>query len=209
MKKIKHLIFDFDGTLVNSKTLFLTLFNELAQKKGYRLMDELALLELKNLSFFERAKYLKVPLIHLPFIIPIIYKRYKAHLPQLKLIDGIETVLATLYKAGFSMDIVSSNSEENIRLFLEAKGINYFSTISCSKNVMGKDILLRKLIKEQGYRHEEIIYLGDEARDLEASNKVGIQTIWVAWGYDTQTLIETLRPTYLAHQPSDLLAILL
>jgi len=208
MNRIKHLVFDFDGTLVDSKGLFVEVYNRVAIKYGYRLMEASNLKELKSMSYWERVKFLKVPVWRLPLFIPQLYKQYKSLLSSLEFFEGIEPVLEKLHAAGFTMDIVSSNTEENIREFMRMKNIPYFNQVLCSKKLLKKDVLLTRLIRENNYSQAEVLYLGDEARDLAACNKLGIDTLWVAWGYDVIELILPHHPTYMAQQPDDLVSIL-
>lgn len=208
MRQIKHLVFDFDGTLVDSKGLFIGVYNSVAVKYGYRLMEQSTLKELKVMSYWERVKYLNVPVWRLPMLIPQLYKQYRALLGSLEFFEGIAPVLRKLHDAGFTLDIVSSNTEENIREFLRMKSIPYFNQILCSKKLLKKDVLLARLIRENNYNQAEVLYLGDEARDLAACNKLGIDTLWVAWGYDVIELILPHHPTYIAQQPEDLVRML-
>jgi phosphoglycolate phosphatase-like HAD superfamily hydrolase len=51
-------------------------------------------------------------------------------------------------------------------------------------------------------------YIGDEERDIEASLRVGIHCIAVAWGFsDTQRLRE-MYPYGLAYKPADIIKII-
>ncbi|WP_184547802.1 HAD hydrolase-like protein [Mucilaginibacter sp. FT3.2] len=208
MKNIRHLIFDFDGTLVDSKSLFIDTYNSVASEYGYKQMEISTLHELKKMSYRERVNYLNVPWWHLPLFITKLYKKYTTFISSLAFFDGIENVLKQINDIGFTMDIVSSNTEENIRVFLAQKKVTCFNKILCSKKVLKKDVLLTKLIKENSYKLSEVLYIGDEARDLEACNKLNIDAIWVAWGYDSKDAVEQHHYAYMANKPEDLINIL-
>ncbi len=64
----KHIVFDFDGTLADSRSVFLRCYNELAAKHGFNIIDEGNIERLKKLSIVERLRHLKVPLLWLPFL---------------------------------------------------------------------------------------------------------------------------------------------
>ena len=51
---------------------------------------------------------------------------------------------------------------------------------------------------------DEIIYVGDEMRDIEASKKVGIPVIAVSWGLNKREALESFKPDQMAHSPKDL-----
>ncbi|MBD3107031.1 HAD hydrolase-like protein [Bacillus sp. AGMB 02131] len=56
------------------------------------------------------------------------------------------------------------------------------------------------------YSKDEVIYIGDEVRDIRACHKSGINVIWVSWGYDAEEHALVEKPTFTAHEPSELLA---
>ena len=66
---IKHILFDFEGTLVQSKEVFVTVFNELATRHCFRRLEREDLEKVRELPFRERCRYLQVPLYRLPLLV--------------------------------------------------------------------------------------------------------------------------------------------
>src|SRR5690606_33354298 len=106
---IKYVVFDFDGTLVDSKAVFVKLYNGLAQKSGYTLMTEQNIDLLHSMSIAERCEYLKVPLYKIPFIATKFLKQYKASVPLLQFCGGVEEMLARLISKQIFFAVLSSN----------------------------------------------------------------------------------------------------
>jgi len=79
---IKYVIFDFDGTLADSKEVFISVYNQIAAKKGYRQIESGNLEYLRSLSIPERCKYLKVPIYRIPFMATEFLSLYKTELQQ-------------------------------------------------------------------------------------------------------------------------------
>jgi len=186
MKTYKHIIFDFDGTLANSVPIFLKIYNELAAEKKFKPINAETIPQIRHLSYLKRAEYLGIPLYQIPFIIPVLYKKYKQNISSLQPYEGIFEFLTTLHQQGFTLDIVSSNSQENIIQFLENHNFTYFKNIFCSENFMGKDKVLKKLLKHTNYPIEQCLYVGDENRDIEACMKIKMDCAWVNWGYEDE-----------------------
>lgn len=205
---IKYIAFDFDGTLVDSKEVFLDIFNQIAEKRGFQKLNAGNIEYLRTLSITERCNFLKVPLYKVPFIAIEFLKDYKKSIDRLVLIDGIREVLEQLHNQGLELVIISSNSEKNIRTFLDLQGINCIRQIFCSSNIFGKESLIRKFLKSSGLNASEVIYIGDEVRDIEACRKAGIPIIWVNWGYDLREITEPHKPDFIAEKPSDIVQII-
>ncbi|UII57093.1 HAD-IA family hydrolase [Cytobacillus spongiae] len=204
----KYVIFDFDGTLADSQEVFVSSLNKLAEKHRFDKVQVEDLEDLKKLSIKERCKMLNFPMYKMPFIIPQMYKLYLDGIRDVKLFNGVKELLAELYAKGYEIAIISSNSEENIRTFLNENQISIVSQVLCSSKIFGKDKLLNRFMKENQLSPSEIIYVGDEERDILACKKAGVDIIWVGWGYDATDMVQEVEPTYKAFEPQDILAII-
>ncbi|RYD02009.1 hypothetical protein N752_26515 [Desulforamulus aquiferis] len=204
---IKYIIFDFDGTLVDSKEVFISVYNQLANKYKFKLLKTEDIEPLRRLSIPERCKYLNFPLYRLPFFALEIYKLYEASDKELIMIEGINNLLSKLAASGYKIAIISSNAEKNIRAFLDKKQITEVSDILCSNNIFGKDKIINKFLSAKGLKPSEAIYVGDELRDIVASKKAKVKIIWVDWGYDIIEMANKEGPDYMANSPEDILKI--
>lgn len=66
---IKNIIFDFDGTLVDSFDIVIQKFNLLAGEFNFRYIDDHEIDDLKNLTSKELIRHLKIPVYKIPKII--------------------------------------------------------------------------------------------------------------------------------------------
>ena len=205
---LKYVIFDFDGTLADSKMALLSSWNSLANKYNLKEMKVDELETIKKLSLKERSKLLNFPMYKLPIVIPQIYKLYQKAIHEVTLFDGMKDLLHGIEKKGYKTAIISSNSKENILLFLKGNKINSVSNILCSKRIFGKDKLINKFLKDHKLDASEVIYVGDEQRDLVACKKTGVKMIWVSWGYDSIEVIEGENPDYKVYNPAEILEVI-
>jgi phosphoglycolate phosphatase len=205
---IKYVIFDFDGTLADSKDVFLSVWNQLADKYKYKKIRYEDLESIRKLSIKERCKLLDFSLYKIPFMAPDLYKLYQSSIQNVMLFDGIKELLDGLQGRGYRIAIISSNSESNIREFLQKNQINYIDEILCSSKIFGKDKIIKKFLNTHKLNKAEAIYVGDEVRDIEACQKIGIPIIWVGWGYDAMELVKKKNPDYMVHAPKDILDIM-
>lgn len=202
---IKYIAFDFDGTLADSKSVFIQAYNQVAVQSGYRQLEQDSMALLKKLPLAERLKYMGIPLYKVPFLTRSFMKGYRQALHQVLLTEGMQAVLEEIRQRGLQLAILSSNQEGIIRQFLEKQGISYIHSVYCSANLFGKDKLLRSFLKAYRLHQDEVLYVGDELRDLEACRKTGIRMVWVGWGYDEAALVQEARPDFVAQIPAEIL----
>ncbi|GAE34007.1 hydrolase [Halalkalibacter akibai JCM 9157] len=116
-------------------------------------------------------------------------------------------MLNTLEREGYQTAIISSNSKEVIKQVLRRHRIRTISQILSSSAIFGKDQLIRKFLKEHRLKPSEVVYVGDEQRDIVACKSAGIKVIWVSWGYDAKELIQSQNPDFLVDSPGEILDI--
>lgn len=205
---IKQIIFDLDGTLVDSLHLFIKIGNELAEKYGYETLTEDRIKELLRLPMKKRIGYLNVPIYKLPKLGIEALSVYNTYADQVKLVEGMGEILETLYHRGYGLNIISSNSLQNIHTFLQVNRLDCFNSIQSSKGLFGKHVTIEKLISKLKVKKEEAIYIGDEHRDVEACKKTGVKVIAVLWGFDSLELIEKANPDYIVSCPEQIVEII-
>lgn len=205
---IKYIIFDFDGTLVDSKEVVLSVYNELAQKHKFKMMNEEDIENFRRLSARERLKELKLPMYKIPFWAREFYSLYSHKIKDLLLFEEVREVLDELNNRGYDLAVISSNSEANIKEFLQKNKIEYIKQILCSEKILGKDKVIKEFLRTNKLRNHEIIYIGDEERDIVACKKNGVKIIWVEWGLDVIDTVKKECPDYVAKRPVDILEII-
>lgn len=205
---MKHIIFDFDGTLADSTHVFMSVWNTLADKYHYRKIKLDELESLKKISIMERSKLFNFPIYKMPIFIPQFYRLYSQSIKEIHLIDGMKDLLQELKKKGYTITIISSNDQENILEFLKMNKIDTVTNVICSNRVFGKDKIIHKFLKDQHLKPSEVIYVGDEQRDIVACKKVGVPIIWVSWGYDAIEVVRSEKPDYKVYAPTEILEII-
>ncbi|MCL7745606.1 HAD-IA family hydrolase [Halalkalibacter alkaliphilus] len=205
----KYVLFDFDGTLADSRNVFISGWNAFAEKYQYRKIKFEELSSLRKLSILERAKRLNFPILKTPLIIPDFYRFYLKNAKEIKLYPRMKEVLDTLERQGHSTAIISSNSEDVIKEVLLRNQVFNISRVLSSNVIFGKDQLIQKFLKEHQLKKSDVIYVGDEQRDIIACKSAGIKVIWVSWGYDAKELVQEQNPDYLVYSPEELLEVVL
>lgn len=204
---IKQIIFDFDGTLIDSLDIFIKIGNHMVEKYGYTQISEDRIKKLLVLPMKERIESLGIPIYKLAKIGAEALKLFNEKAAAVKPINGMREVLGNLHMAGYGLNIVSSNTGNNIDTFLKANDLCIFDNIQSSKGLFGKHTTISKLITKLGVKKEEVIYIGDEQRDIDACKKVGIQIISVLWGFDSLELIQQKDPEFIVAEPQEIIEV--
>lgn len=204
----KFLLFDFDGTVANSIDTFFKLGNEMAIKYNKPSLTMEQFQQLSQLSMKERCRQLGIPLYKIPEFTIEILKKFRQHLTTVPPVEHMFSTLVKLHQDGHRMAVLSSNSEVNIRTWLKEQNFNYFDEVIASPGLFGKSRSISSLMKRNKLHHENVVYIGDEVRDIDACKKSKIPIIAVTWGLDTHAFLLQANPDFIAHQPSDIITIL-
>ncbi len=202
------IVFDFDGTLADTLEETMDILNELSEEYGFRRFQREDMQEAKHMTVSEFVRFLGIPAWRVPGILTKGKRRLTQRLRSIRPIPGIPEVLPELKSRVEHLGILTSNSEENVRLFLEAREMEHFEFIKSAPKLMGKSRYLHKILRQYGFRSEEMLYVGDEIRDIEAAHEAEIPVAAVTWGFNAATVLEAASPDYLVHHPSDLLKLL-
>jgi len=205
---IKYVLFDFDGTLVDSKKIVFDVVNQLAEKHKFKKVEEKDIDYLRKLPVLDRCKYLGIPIYKLPFWAKEFYNLYKKSAKTLNLFDGIKELLDELNSQGYGLAIISSNTEDIIREVLIGNDIDYVNKIYCSKDIFGKAKIIKKFLTDSNLNSTQVIYIGDELRDIVACKKSNVKIIWVEWGYDEIDTLKDNCPDYTVVTPTEIIPVL-
>lgn len=208
MKKTT-IIFDFDGTIANTFPYIFEIIKKLAIEQGITNLTDKDLLSVRDKHPLEAIKMFNIPILKLPFLVIRGQKMLKKNINQVKLFPGIKEVLYKLKEKGYHLGVLSSNSVENLNLFFKKNQIAIFDFVKSSSNIFGKAWSLRSIVKDNKLRKEEVVYIGDEVRDIEACHDVGIDIIAVTWGFNSKNILKKYQPEYLVAQPAELLTLII
>lgn len=202
------LIFDFDGTIAETLIAIVRIVNQLAPEFGYSPVTAETLASLQNLNTRQIIQQSEMASYKVPFLIRRLQQELSQEIEQLELIDGMEAALRSLHTQNHRLGIVTSNSANNVHRFLRHHDIDdWFSFIYTGTRLLGKSRVLRQAIRRQALDEAQVIYVGDETRDIEAAHAIGLKVAAVTWGFNSRVSLEAHHPDFLLTHPSELLQI--
>ncbi len=205
--RYRLLVWDFDGTLADSLERALELYNRLAVRHGFvPVADPHAVRQMGTLAFL---KHHRIPLTRLPSLVREFLAAQRDGMDAVRLFADVPAALREARGFGYRMGILSSNTEDNIRACLRANGVeDLFEFVIGYPRLLGKGRALRRLLKRESLEKRHLLYIGDEARDVEAAREAGVDIAGVGWGMHTLEFLAQHGATYLASGAGDLLRLL-
>jgi HAD superfamily hydrolase (TIGR01549 family) len=192
---IKTLVFDWDGTLVDSARLGLIAFQKTFAELGvafpidiyeasyspnwYSTYKALGLSE----DLWQRADALWL-------------EHYGEETAPL--IDGVAETLATLHSKGYRLGVVTSGSHSRVTREMTLSALNgLLDTLVCNEHIVNKkphpeglELALGKL----GSRPDESAYVGDAPEDIEMGKRGKVLTVGVRSNYPSSARLLAAEP---------------
>ncbi len=203
--KYKLLIFDFDGTLADTFSWFVNVINNVADRFGFRRLDMNNLEQLRNLDAKQMMKMHGVPLWKMPVIAKHMRGLMSNQIDRINRFEGVESLLHQLSQRGITLAVVTSNGVENVQHVLGPELTALISHFECGVSMYGKQSKLKRVLRESGILKENALFIGDEIRDLAASQNVGIDFGAVSWGYNSIESLEANHPAFVFHRIEEIL----
>lgn len=199
------LLFDFDGTLADTRSIAHEILNDMSREFGFRKLPHEQLEEARQMSTRKFISHLGISKWKVPSVarrgLQLLHERIHLVEP----IHGIPETLAALRDRGERMAILTSNSQANVEAFLTRHDLNYFEFVSSSSKLFGKGREIRRILRKVKLAPSSILYIGDETRDIEAAKETGLSMAAVTWGYNSMEALQALSPEHIIDKPSDLL----
>lgn len=199
-------IFDFDGTLADTYPISVDLLNELAVRHRFRQVADDETHTLRRMSAREVLAELQLPLWRVPAVLSDFRKIMRRRISEIQPFSGVVDTLQTMAAdRRVALALATSNSVDNVKAVLGSSLLGRFSAVECGSTLFGKSHRLRRILKKMRIDRSEAIYIGDEIRDAEAAEQVGVKFGAVAWGYTDLEALARLNPSKIFRIPADML----
>lgn len=198
---VKAVIFDMDGTLIDSMGVWKTIDHEFLNRRQIPVPAEIQK-AIEGMSFTETAQYFK-DRFNLPESVEEIMAEWTSMCKVLyettvELKPGAKALVQYLHSQGLKIGMGSSSQHELIKLILQRYGLlNYFHTIRTSCEVgKGKphpDIFL-KVAEDLAVKPEDCLVFEDTLAGVLAGKRAGMRVVAV---YDAYSLpvVEEIQKT--------------
>lgn len=206
----KGLLFDFDGTLLDTNHLIIETFRHVLEPKfpGKYSTEDLA-------AFIGPSLTETFTLVDEPnkdkLIAEYLHWNRQYHDELVTGFDDVVEVVTTLKNAGLKLAIVSTKRQDSLEMGLNILGIyELFDTIIGNEDVQNtkpdpEPVLLA--LQRLELAKNEVIMIGDNYHDIEGGQNAGVHTAGVAWSLKGPDFLASLNPTYMLKTMKDLYTI--
>jgi phosphoglycolate phosphatase len=204
----KLVIFDFDGTIADTFDAGVRILNKLACEFGFRPLHPKDLEKARDMRTHQLVRFLGVPARKMSRIARRGSEELHSCIQSIQPLRGMPEALRELRRLGYSLGIITSNTELNVNIFLRNHELELFDFIRCSSKLLGKARMIRSVIRRQHVHAVDILFVGDETRDIEACQRVGIRIAAVTWGYNSRRSLVGMKPDFVFDDPQELVSLL-
>lgn len=181
------MIFDLDGTLVDSGGQIFEALNQACREFGFEEIPEYLFTERLGLPIQSIIADLKIPFLLQANLIDLFRINLRARIEESNvLFDGVEDFLKLAKKFGFSISIATSKPTYLAKLVVKNSALTkYVDFIQGTDGFPAKpspDVILKCL---QEFNPTSAIMLGDRIEDIMAANACGIASVGVAQSHHT------------------------
>ncbi len=209
--KYEYLLFDFDGTLIDTNELIIKTIRETSKQFLTRDVTEEVLNSILGKPLEEQMKclcpdsYKEMVLLY-----KTLYKSY--HDEMIKEFPGIGKMLCELKKVGCKISIVSAKGRGGIENGLKHFNLqNYIDVIVSAYDIINNKPHPEpalKAINAMGCSVENALMIGDSPYDILCGKNAGIKTVLVDWTIFPKDELLKLQPDYCIKNPQELLEII-
>ncbi len=216
MHTTKLIIFDLDGTLLNTLEDLADAANYVLQQHGfpthpleaycYFVGNGMPVLIQRILPEGNKSG----PVYEACFKEFLEY--YSVHMhDKTKVYEGLTAALEQLQTMGIQLAVATNKVQTALAPLME----HYFPTIRWAAlfgqrpNVPTKPDpqIVYDILEATGFSKEETLYVGDTNVDMRTAHNAGLPAVGVLWGYRPRTELEEARAEFIIEHPAELLSI--
>jgi phosphoglycolate phosphatase len=173
-------------------------------------MDErYSLRHLRMMSIEEMLRFIPGAWWRGPYLMLTTKRKLSKMMDKILPISGMTYTLRTLHDQDYDLVILTSNNKANVVTFLRKHGMeDFFANIIETRGLFNKAKHIEKTLKKNNLHASDIIYVGDEIRDIVACQKIGVRIIAVTFGFNSKEGLARWNPDYIVSKPLQILDII-
>lgn len=194
---ISHVLWDWNGTLLDDTALCIDIMNGLLSERGLPLLDKARYQQLFDFPVVEYYQRLGFDFRRDPFeqIGAEFIHRYEQRRMEARLQPAAHATLSALRRAGYTQSMLSAYQQDTLESLLKAFSLReFFCEVVGSDNVYahGKTAQGQAWMRAQSIDPRAVILIGDTRHDFEVADAMGCRCLLVADGYHPRSKLDPL-----------------
>ncbi|MGY8815441.1 MAG: HAD family hydrolase [Gammaproteobacteria bacterium] len=207
-------IFDWDGTLINSLAKITQCMQLAAVDAGLAPRSESEIHGIIGLGIPQALAILYPDVPHAP--LDSLRDRYSHHFitkdqNPCEFYPGVGDTLAELKSGGHHIAVATGKSRRGLDRVLGNLGWeNYFHATRCADETLSKPdpLMLSEIMSELDYGVEDAVMVGDTEFDLEMASRLGMRRVGVSYGAHSPERLSLHQPEVIIDHINDILRII-
>lgn len=206
------IIFDWDGTLMDSIGLIVESMHIAGEAHGFRTTDQ-AVKDIIGLSLMHGIEILYPQASNTQKLaIQQSYAEY--YIPnshRTPFFTPIENMLLTLKQQDKQLAVATGKKRKGLDRVLEASASHHYFTITRCADESGSKPdpqMLRDILDYTNQPISQAVFIGDSIYDIQMANHLGMTSIAVNYGTASSSELAAEQPTYQVDTPQELVALL-
>ncbi|HJL74727.1 MAG TPA: HAD hydrolase-like protein [Candidatus Marinimicrobia bacterium] len=193
---LKHIIWDWNGTLLNDRWLCVESINKSLKKRNLPLINEEQYLDIFCFPVEDYYKKLGFDFEREPFTITgsEFIENYNSRFHEPDLQEGVIDVLENVHAMGITQSILSAGKQEYVNDWIKYHQLEmYFINVLGIDNhyASGKTVIGKNWVLEMEYDPEEVLMVGDTIHDHEVAQTLGVECVLVAIGHTSLARLQS------------------
>jgi len=205
------IIFDWDGTLINSIDWIAGCIQRSAERCGFATPDYQATKNVIGLSI-ERAMQTLLPEAdentQNQLVANYAEEYFSKQLSREDFFPGVYDMLLQLQHTGYQLAVATGKTRDGLAQALHATNTNDLFTVTrCADETQSKPHpkMLEEIIEVTGIAPERALMVGDSIHDLQMALNAQISSVGVLCGANSEALLQQYNPLVCLSQPAELL----
>ena len=203
-KQFDLLIFDWDGTLMDSAGVIVDSIQRACEDIGLPVPSERASRQIIGLGLIQALQTLLPDLAEGDY--PRLVERYRHHYlgrdADIPLFAGVPDAIRDLHAGGFTLAVATGKSRVGLERALAASGLgSWFAATRCADQTHSKPhpAMVLELIAELDADPARTLVIGDTSHDLLMASNAGVASLGVTYGAHEAHDLQPHAPRALLH----------
>ena len=196
------IIFDWDGTLVDSQQHIVTCMQSAFTQANKQIPAAAAIRQVIGLSL-DRAISRLAPDLDLATVDELVQLYRSNSFSSIshgnELFPGVRTCLARLHEQSYYLAIATGKGRIGLDRALKNSGIeDYFHITRCADETRSKPhpLMLEEILTDLDLNKDQAVMVGDTVYDIDMANNLGMDSIAVTYGMHGNEQLQASAPSY-------------